>query len=163
MQMHLAMAAIANGGEWVAPRLLREVRFSDGTVLPLGSERSRKVLSADTADELKRMLARVVETGGTATGAAIDGYQVAGKTGTARKLVDGRYSRQHHFASFSGFFPAKDPRVVITVMVDDPTAGRSSYGGAVAGPTFRTIGERLIPHLGIRKPEHWDTLYVSKE
>ena len=99
------------------------------------------------------MLIGVTRQGGTATNAAIEGFDVAGKTGTSQKIIDGRYSNRHHVGSFVGFFPAQRPRVVISVVVDDAdraAAGGNGYGRVVAAPSFKRIGERLIPILGIR-------------
>jgi cell division protein FtsI (penicillin-binding protein 3) len=102
------------------------------------------VLSEETATMLTRMLASVVSTG-TGGAAEIPGYQVAGKTGTARKLVDGRYVRRY-MASFAGFLPASDPRVVITVSIDEP---RTIYGGVAAAPVFSEIARHVIQRLAI--------------
>jgi cell division protein FtsI/penicillin-binding protein 2 len=98
---------------------------------------------------LSELLVAAAAPGGTAPEARIPGYEVAGKTGTTQKIVDGRYSRQHHVASFSGYFPASNPRVVITVIVDEPNSAGPSYGGLVAAPSFRRVGVELIPYLGI--------------
>ena len=82
----------------------------------------------------------------------ISGFQVAGKTGTTQKIIDGKYSSSHHVASFSGFFPADNPKAVITVVVDEPKMkkGRLGYGGSVAGPSFKNIASRLISYFGIQ-------------
>lgn len=164
LQVHLAMATIANGGEYVRPRIVRAVTDREsGQSIPMGSDLRRRVVSEATAREMQKMLLAVVSPEGTARRAAIPGYEVAGKTGTARKLINGRYSDQHHLASFSGFFPARDAQVVITVIVDNPQVSGAAYGGAVAAPVFKEIGERLIPYLSIHKPEVWDPLIVVKD
>jgi cell division protein FtsI (penicillin-binding protein 3) len=93
---------------------------------------------------LTRMLASVVSSG-TGGAAEIPGYQVAGKTGTARKLVNGRYVRRY-MASFVGFLPASDPRVVIAVSIDEP---RTVYGGVAAAPVFSEIARHAIQRLAI--------------
>jgi len=93
-----------------------------------------------------------VKNEGTAPEAAIPGYDVAGKTGTSQKLVDGHYSTTHHVASFVGFFPASRPRVVISVIVDggDERAPLGvAYGAKVAAPSFKHIGEQLVQYLHI--------------
>jgi len=90
----------------------------------------------------------VVSSEGTAAQAEIPGFHVAGKTGTSQKIINGRYSNRHHVASFTGFFPAPKPRVVITVIVDEPDAP-VAYGGLVAAPAFQRLGEKLIQYLGI--------------
>jgi cell division protein FtsI (penicillin-binding protein 3) len=92
----------------------------------------------------------VTKKGGTAVEASIEGYDVAGKTGTSQKLIDGQYSKKHHIASFVGFFPAADPLVAISVVVDDGdhrAPNGTAYGRTVAAPSFKRIGERLIPIL----------------
>jgi cell division protein FtsI/penicillin-binding protein 2 len=111
----------------------------------------RRVISPAVARDMARMLVGVTEEG-TARKAAIKGYQVAGKTGTAQKLVDGRYSKRNHVGSFVGFFPANNPEVVVTVIVDDARLdrGRINYGSAVAVPAFRRVAEQLISYLDIK-------------
>jgi cell division protein FtsI/penicillin-binding protein 2 len=164
MQIHLAMATLANDGVRVQPRLLRQVIDPAGGVpIALQAGQRQRVVSAQTARQMKEMLTRVVSAEGTARRADLPGYLVAGKTGTARKLVDGRYSTAHHIASFSGFFPAPNPELVITVVVDDARIDGPAYGGLVAAPVFRAIGEKLIPHLAIRKPENWEPFIVSND
>lgn len=152
LQIHYAMGTIASGGELMRPQVIREIRDGRGeTVYTFGGVSRRRVISERTAGQLARMLASVV-TEGTAKAAAIPGYEIAGKTGTAQKIVDGRYSRQHHVGSFVGFFPASRPRVVVTVIIDDAKlpGGRTNYGSAVAVPTFRKVAEQLIPYLDIK-------------
>ena len=84
--------------------------------------------------------------------AAIPNFEVAGKTGTAQKLINGRYSEHNHVGSFVGFFPASRPRVVISVIVDDAKVpgGRIAYGATVAAPSFKRIGEQLIQYMDIK-------------
>lgn len=154
LQVHYAMGVIASGGELLRPQLIREIRDSRGeTVYTFGGVSRRRVISRDTAREMAGMLERVVSKQGTAPNAEVPGYQVAGKTGTAQKLIDGRYSDRHHVTSFTGFFPASAPRVVITVVVDEgkPKVG-AAYGGTVAAPSFKHLAEQLIPYLDIKQP-----------
>ena len=101
------------------------------------------------------MLVSVVSAQGTARRAEIKGFYVAGKTGTTQKIIDGKYSNRHHVASFSGYFPADNPKVAITVVVDEPKMdmGRLGYGGIVAAPSFRRIGESIIAYWGLRAKE----------
>jgi len=144
LQMAAVYGTVANGGMWVQPRLVRGTLGPDGRLDEAPRAESRRVLSEDTATMLTRMLASVVETG-TGGAAQIPGYQVAGKTGTARKLVDGRYVRRY-MASFVGFLPASDPRVVIVVSIDEP---RTVYGGVAAAPVFSEIARHVIQRLAI--------------
>jgi cell division protein FtsI (penicillin-binding protein 3)/stage V sporulation protein D (sporulation-specific penicillin-binding protein) len=153
LQIHCAMAAIANGGELVTPQIISEVCKPDGTpAMRFGREVRRRVIAPDTARTMRALLQRVVSDDGTAAKIALPGYELAGKTGTAQKLVNGRYSGKNHVGSFSGFFPASAPRVVITIIVDDGNmpADRTAYGGAIAAPSFRTLAEKLIPYLNIK-------------
>jgi len=151
MQVHFAMSVIANHGVFMEPRLVRRVfdRFGND-VIRFAPKARHRVVSADVAATVADMLAEVVGENGTARRAAIDGIRVAGKTGTTQKLVDGRYSRSHHVASFTGFLPADNPQIVVTVVVDDPQLSGIGYGGVVAAPAFRNIAEKCINYLKIR-------------
>ena len=144
LQMAAVYATVANDGMWVQPRLVRGTSGSDGRLQRTRPDEPRRVLSEETATMLTRMLASVVSSG-TGVAADIPGYQVAGKTGTARKLVDGRYVRRY-MASFVGFFPASDPRVVIAVSIDEP---RTIYGGVAAAPVFSEIARHVIQRLAV--------------
>jgi cell division protein FtsI (penicillin-binding protein 3) len=144
LQMAAVYATVANAGTWVQPRLVRGTTDRNGTFHPAPAPVRRRVLSEDTATMLTRMLASVVETG-TGAAAEIPGYQVAGKTGTARKLVDGRYV-QRFMASFVGFLPASEPRIVIAVSIDEP---RTVYGGVAAAPVFSEVARHVIQRLAI--------------
>ena len=98
-------------------------------------------------------LTEVVSDQGTARNAAVPGFRVAGKTGTTQKLVDGRYSTEKHVASFSGFLPAERPRIVITVVVDEPRFDGTGYGSICAAPSFKKIAEEVVAYLGIQPEE----------
>ncbi len=153
MQMHSAMAAVANDGILMKPQLVRRVFDSSGrTVVDFKPRGSQRVLQSDVSSLLTDMLVDVVGDNGTAKQAKVEGYEVAGKTGTTQKLVDGRYSNRHHVASFVGFLPADNPRVVVTVVVDEPKmkAGRIGYGGSVAAPAFGKVAKEIMDYLGIR-------------
>jgi cell division protein FtsI/penicillin-binding protein 2 len=154
LQMHQAMSVIASGGVLLRPQIIRQITSATGDVV-YAYDRAEigRAVSPETAAEVARMLIGVTRQGGTAPNAAIEGFDVAGKTGTSQKIIDGRYSNRHHVGSFVGFFPAQRPRVVISVVVDDAdrtAAGGNGYGRVVAAPSFKRIGERLIPILGIR-------------
>ena len=151
MQVHSAMSAIANDGILMEPLLAKRVFDGDGqTVLRFNPKPVRRVIQSEVATTLCSMLADVVGEKGTARRAAIENYQVAGKTGTTQKIIQGRYSNTHHVASFSGFFPANKPELVITVVVDEPKLKGVGYGGTVAAPAFRRIAEGCIQYMGIR-------------
>jgi cell division protein FtsI (penicillin-binding protein 3)/stage V sporulation protein D (sporulation-specific penicillin-binding protein) len=146
------MATIASGGELLRPQVVKQIRDAQGhDVYSFGGVARRRVIKPEVARQMARMLVGVTEEG-TAKAAAIEGYQVAGKTGTAQKLIDGRYSKRNHVGSFVGFFPASNPEVVVTVIVDDARLdrGRLNYGSAVAVPAFRRIAEQLISYLDIK-------------
>jgi cell division protein FtsI (penicillin-binding protein 3)/stage V sporulation protein D (sporulation-specific penicillin-binding protein) len=153
MQIHYAMATIASGGVLMRPQIIRQVQDASGEVIYnfTGSVR-RHVITTRTAEQMARMLQGVASPEGTAPMAAIPNFEVAGKTGTAQKLINGHYSEHNHVGSFVGFFPASRPRVVISVIVDDAKVpgGRIAYGATVAAPSFKRIGEQLIQYLDIK-------------
>lgn len=163
MQVHGAMSVIANKGVLMEPMLAKRIFDADGNdVVRFAPKAKRRVISTEVAETVADMLVDVVGEDGTARKAAIENYAVAGKTGTTQKIVDGRYSRQHHVASFSGFFPAEHPALVITVVVDDPQSKGVGYGGSVAAPAFRNIAEACIAYLGIR-PVKPDASFLALE
>jgi len=148
LQLAMATAAIANGGELMRPRIVSLVEDSEG--VPVWVQEPtvvRRVVSQETARQVTAAMLMVTEEGGTGTRAQVPGYRVAGKTGTAQKVKEGRYS-EARIGSFMGFLPADNPQVVIVVTVDEPTVG-SRYGGTVAGPAFAEIGAFTMRHLGI--------------
>ncbi len=142
MQMATAYAAIANGGTLRPPRIVRAVG-GRRTRVPRG----RRVISPQTSATLRDMLEGVLGPGGTASGAAIKGYVLAGKTGTAEKAENGGYSTSKYVASFVGFAPAQDPRLLTLVMVDEPQG--DIYGGSVAAPAWRDIMSFALNYLRI--------------
>lgn len=142
IQMARAYAAIANGGFLVRPHLVERV---DGR--PVEVRRGKRVVSRAVSEQMLSMLRGVVVEG-TGTEAAVPGYTVAGKTGTAAKIEpSGRYSTSRYVASFVGLVPATDPRLVIMVMVDEPHG--SIFGGEVAAPAFKQIARFNLQHLEI--------------
>jgi cell division protein FtsI/penicillin-binding protein 2 len=163
LQMQQAMGVIASGGMLLKPQVIRQIRDSHGElVYNFERQEVRRVISQQTAATMAHLLMGVVSPDGTAPLAAIPGFEVAGKTGTAEKLeptmlASGasvlRYSDKHSVVSFVGFFPASHPQVEIAVVIDDPD-GRcpphGAFGGLVAAPVFKQLGERLIPYLGTR-------------
>ena len=150
LQMAAVYATIANGGEWVQPRLAKGTVGADGEVRDLPQIPARRVVSERTAGIVSQMLAYVVEEG-TGSAARIPGYQVAGKTGTARKPYEDRagYARRY-VASFMGFLPASDPEVVIVAILDEPA---TVYGGIASAPLFQEVARYAIQRLGIAPGE----------
>jgi cell division protein FtsI/penicillin-binding protein 2 len=150
LQMHQAMAAIAADGLLMRPQVVGRALNPDGSVAFEYAPRPRgRAVSAAAARQMADLLRGVCTRQGTAAAAEIPGHDVAGKTGTTQKLVGGRYSSQHHVASFSGFFPAGDPRVAITVVIDEPRGAGVGYGGRVSAPVFKEIAEACIRRLEI--------------
>lgn len=133
--------AIANGGIWVAPKLVREVRYADGRREQIETPLSERIFSPATAKVLQHMLRAVVEYG-TARSIASPLYSIAGKTGTAKK-VEGRIYVNRYRASFVGYFPADKPLYSCIVVIDDPQEG-GIYGGEVAAPVFRRIADAVV-------------------
>ncbi len=150
MQLAVAYAALANGGQLVRPYVVKRATGPDGAVV---FENRPQVVGRATTPEvaatLSRFLEGVVESG-TGKEAQIRGVRVAGKTGTAQKVEigSGRYSTRDRIASFIGFFPVESPRFVILVIIDTPRT--ATYGGVVAAPVFREIGEFAADHFGLR-------------
>jgi cell division protein FtsI (penicillin-binding protein 3) len=145
IQMATAYSAIANGGILQPPHIISSIG-SHSVAQPPG----RRVISPSTASELREMLKGVLAPGGTASEVSIRGYQLAGKTGTASKIdpETGEYSKSAYVASFVGFAPASDPKLLCAVIIDEPQTG-SIYGGVVAAPAFGQIMEFALPYLGI--------------
>ncbi len=146
LQMLTAVSSVANGGELVEPRAIRAV-YHDNRRYRVQPRIVRRTIEADTAVVLTTIMEGVVERG-TATAAQIPGYTIAGKTGTARKLVEGRYSKSDYNASFVGFLPSRNPAVAIIVVIDSPHAG-AYFGGSVSAPIFKRIAESTLRYLGI--------------
>jgi cell division protein FtsI (penicillin-binding protein 3) len=154
LQMHQAMTVIAADGMLLRPQIISEIRdASNEVVYRYAAAEIGRAVSVQTARQVALMLMGVTKPGGTAVEAAIEGFDVAGKTGTSQKFIDGEWSKKHHIASFVGFFPAGRPQVAISVIVDDAdhrAPNGVAYGRTVAAPSFKRIGERLIPILPIR-------------
>lgn len=144
MQMVAGYAAIANGGILRAPRMIRSIGGQ-----PVRESAGRRVISEGTAESVREMLRGVLAAGGTASEASIPGYNLAGKTGTANKVDadTGEYSESRYVASFIGFAPASHPRLLVSVVVDEPQG--AIYGGQVAAPAFQKIVAFALPYLGI--------------
>ncbi|MBK5230906.1 MAG: penicillin-binding protein 2, partial [Thermoleophilia bacterium] len=144
MQMATAYAAIANGGILRPPRVVERVGDT-----PAPEPAGKRIISAKTAASLRTMLEGVIGPGGTAAEAAIPGYDLAGKTGTAQKIdpQTGEYSKSNFVGSFIGFAPAKRPKLLVAVVVDEPR--NAYYGGVVAAPAFQEILNFALPYMKI--------------
>jgi len=139
LQLARAYLVFADGGEIKPVTLLRQDAPADST----------RIFSAATAAQVRQMLELVVQPGGTAPRAQVVGYRVAGKTGTAHKVDGASYAANKYISSFVGFAPASDPRVIIAVMVDEPSAGQY-YGGSVAAPVFANVMTGTLRMLGVK-------------
>jgi len=152
LQITMGMSVIANGGHLMAPRIVQSVEKENGEVV-IKKEPTvmREVVPEKTAHFVAEALIGVTQPGGTAAFARVNGFQVAGKTGTAQKVSPhGGYAAGKYVVSFVGFMPAEDPKFVLLVMVDDAKiASNLNYGGLVAAPIFSRIAERAARHLDL--------------
>jgi cell division protein FtsI/penicillin-binding protein 2 len=148
IQMIMAMNAIATGGKLMKPQIIKSVVDEAGvpimTYLP---QQVGQPITPRASILMAQALRKVVGPDGTAPKAAVPGYDVAGKTGTAQKVENGQYVRKY-YSSFIGYFPAADPEISILVSLDDP-AGGAYYGGSVSGPVFKAVAEKVAQYLGI--------------
>jgi cell division protein FtsI/penicillin-binding protein 2 len=163
LQMVMAMTAIANGGVLMRPMLVDSLVDEDGkTVTKFKPQPVRQIVTEATARKVVSALKATVSTNGTGFRAKLPFYTVAGKTGTAQKLVDGHYVRTRHYSSFIGFFPADNPELCISVVLDDPDPRKGYFGSETGAPLFQRIAERAAKYLAI-PPEHIpdQTLAVS--
>ncbi|MEO6526619.1 MAG: penicillin-binding protein 2, partial [Gemmatimonadaceae bacterium] len=143
LQLAAAYVALANDGELLEPALVKEVRAPDGRVLFRHQRRVvRRVLSADVARRVRQMLLGVVEEGGTAKQAELETFTLAGKTGTARRTVHGRYAAGQHIPTFVGLFPGDHPQFVILVKIDNPKG--TYFGGLTAAPVTKAVLEAAL-------------------
>lgn len=161
MQIVKAFAIFANGGYAVQPHIVRKIvkKRADGSEKILvdntGYRASQRVLSAPIVEQITKAMKYVTKEGGTSKRADIMGYTEVGKSGTAEKIIDGVYSKDHNISSFVGFAPAKNPRFVLIVSIDDPEkkfipgVGKHQMGGVCAGPVFREIATLTLQYLGV--------------
>ncbi len=149
IQMVTALSAIANGGKLMKPLIVRRVIGQSGeTERSFAPQVRRRVISRYTARMVADMMTAVTEEGGTGTQAALNGYLVAGKTGTAQKSEGSKgYAKDKWIASFFGFVPADRPRLAISIVIDEPLINH--YGGTVAGPVFKRIADQSLRYLGV--------------
>ncbi|HEX4266058.1 MAG TPA: penicillin-binding protein 2 [Verrucomicrobiae bacterium] len=149
LQMAMAMCAIANDGVLMRPMLVKRLEDSAGNAVVRYSPQSvHRIISDDADKQMIEALKTVVSSDGTAAKAAMEHYTVAGKTGTAQKVEGGEYVHGKYVSSFIGFFPADNPELVISIVLDEPKEGY--YGGQVAAPVFREIAERAANYLNIK-------------
>lgn len=151
IQQVTAVAAVANGGKLLQPRLIKSIYDPmTGNKQVFEPKELRQVISADTARKVGDFLETVVSDQkiGTGKNAYIPGYRIAGKTGTAQKVVDGSYSKDKYVVSFIGYAPVEDPKIVLYIIVDEPQVELAG-GGSVAAPIFKKIMEQSLRHLGI--------------
>ncbi|MBZ5498228.1 MAG: transpeptidase family protein [Acidobacteriia bacterium] len=146
MQILTAINAIANGGYLVRPSVVDRVIDSNGDLVRVHEPESTRIMRLETAAAVRDAFEGVVLRG-TGRAAALEGYRAAGKTGTAQKIIDGRYSNSKYLASFIGFAPLPRPRITVLVQIDEPKGGY--YGGAVAAPVFRAIAQGALLQLGV--------------
>lgn len=162
IQMVSAIAAIANGGVLMKPYVVSEIRDAHGRVLKqMLPQVKRRVVSPETARNVTAILEGVV-TDGTGGKAAIPGFRVAGKTGTAQKIDPrtGAYSASQFVSSFVGYVPADNPRLAMIVVIDEPYG--EAWGGTVAAPLFNRVGEQVLNYLGVSSNEPVKLAMVSK-
>jgi cell division protein FtsI/penicillin-binding protein 2 len=146
LQMIAAFGSVANGGEYVEPRVVRAV-YRDGRRYAVHPKVLRRTVEPNTAATLISIMEEVVKRG-TAKLADIPGYTVAGKTGTASKLINGHYAAAENNVSFAGFVPSRDPAIAVIVVIDAPHAGGNS-GGVVSAPIFKRIAESALRYLSV--------------
>ena len=138
IQVASVYATVANGGVRVAPSIVRATIDAAGHATPVAAPEQHRVVSARVASTLAKMLENVVTAEGTAPLAAVPGYRVAGKTGTAQRVVNGRYATGNYTSSFIGFAPADAPRLVVAVVLQG-TGANGYFGGSTAGPVFKDV------------------------
>jgi cell division protein FtsI/penicillin-binding protein 2 len=156
LQMLTAYSTVADKGVFIKPHIIKAIIDNNGDTTIYQIEKLRRVISEKSAQTITDMLVGVVEKG-TGKAAKIEGYSVAGKTGTSQKLVNGSYSTQSYMASFIGYFPADNPKIAVLVLLDSPQG--AYYGGATAAPIFRNI---IMDWLAITPTEQKFTTKTDK-
>lgn len=157
IQLITAVSAIANDGILMKPYVVQAITGKNGAMIEkFNPQPVRRAVSSETAEAIRKMMAMVTEQGGTGTKAAIEGYKVGGKTGTAQKIDEnGTYARGKYVSSFVGFVPVENPEAAILVMIDEPQ--KAHYGGVVAAPVFKKIALQTLNFMNIPpdgKTEH---------
>jgi len=155
LQMAMVVGAIANGGVLMRPMLVKQLQDEDGNIVQKYEPQVvRRVITGETAKEMVGALKTVVSDEGTAPQARLANYVVAGKTGTAQKVENGTYSNDKFVISFIGFFPADNPQVCISIVMDSPKEGGRAFGGALCGPVFHEVAGRCASYLNIPPDEN---------
>ena len=163
LQLITAASAIANDGVLMTPFIVESIIDPNGRLVKqMAPRKIRRVLSREVAGTLKRIMQTVTTPGGTGVNAALEGYTVGGKTGTAQKTNGtGTYVSGKYISSFVGFAPVKKPAVSVMVIVDEPRG--KYYGGTVAGPAFKKIVQQTLSYLNILPRRERDNLTVSRK
>ncbi|RJP76777.1 MAG: penicillin-binding protein 2 [Desulfobacteraceae bacterium] len=168
IQLITAVSAIANDGILMKPYIVQAITDGNGRLVEnFRPQKVRSVISHETAGTMKKIMQTVTTEGGTGVAAALDGYTVCGKTGTAQKVhKNGGYAEHNYVASFIGFAPAEDPRVAVLVVIDEPQ--EEHYGGIVAAPPFKRITYETLSYLNVpprrdKAIEHSEKLTVSRQ
>ena len=144
LQIAMSYAAIANGGFLLKPYVVERIEKHDDTIIKNQRNMKKRILSQSISEKLNLMLSHTVENG-SARSAAIDGWNVAGKTGTSKKLVDGQYSEKEFISSFVGYFPNENPQLLCLIILDSPDVSRNlHWGGISAAPVFKSVMDRII-------------------
>jgi cell division protein FtsI (penicillin-binding protein 3) len=157
IQLITAVSAIANDGILMKPYVVQAITDKNGAFVErFNPHPVRRAISSETAETVKKMMEKVTQEGGTGTKAALEGYRVCGKTGTAQKIDEnGTYARGKYVSSFVGFVPAENPEAAILIMIDEPQ--KAYYGGVVAAPVFKKIALQTLNFMNIPpdgKTEH---------
>jgi cell division protein FtsI (penicillin-binding protein 3) len=161
LQLIAATSAIANKGIFMKPYVVQAITDQNGRLIKsFAPSKGRRVISEKTAKTITRIMQTVTTEGGTGVNAALEGYSVCGKTGTAQKIGNnGTYARGQYISSFVGFVPSEHPKVAILVVIDEPK--RQHYGGVVAAPGFRNIAQKTLAYMNISPKSKTDGLIVS--
>ncbi len=161
LQLIVATSAVANKGILMKPYVVQAITDHNGRLIKsFGPRRIKRVVSEKTAGTLSRIMQTVITEGGTGVNAALEGYTVCGKTGTAQKIDEnGRYSNEKYVASFIGFAPVESPKIAVLVVVDEPK--KEHYGSIVAAPSFKAIAQKTLDYMHIAPKRKSDKLMVS--
>lgn len=161
LQLIAATSAVANKGILMKPYVVQAITDHNGRLIKrFGPSKIRKVISEKTAETLSRIMQTVITEGGTGVNAALEGYSVCGKTGTAQKIDEnGGYSSEKYVASFVGFAPVENPKIAVLVVVDEPQ--KQHYGSIVAAPAFKAIAQKTLDYMHIAPKRKTDKLMVS--